>query len=77
MRKTIFFLFLLTNVQILLALEAFFIKAADISSLPELEEKGVVFYNVNDKVEDMLTTLKNAGCNTIRVRLWKNPKKKY
>ena len=49
-----------------------FIRAADISFLPEIESAGTVFYN-NGKAEDMLTTLKNAGCNTIRIRLWKNP----
>jgi arabinogalactan endo-1,4-beta-galactosidase len=49
-----------------------FIRAADISFLPEIESAGVVFSN-NGKTEDMLTTLKNAGCNTIRIRLWKNP----
>lgn len=49
-----------------------FIRAADISFLPEIESAGVVFTN-NGKAEDMLTTLKNAGCNTVRIRLWKNP----
>ncbi len=49
-----------------------FIKAADISFLPEIEAAGVVFTN-NGKTEDMLTTLKTAGCNTIRIRLWKDP----
>jgi len=49
-----------------------FIRAADISFLPQIESAGVVLYN-NAKAEDMLTTLKNAGCNTIRIRLWKNP----
>jgi arabinogalactan endo-1,4-beta-galactosidase len=49
-----------------------FIRAADISFLPEIESAGVVLSN-NGKTEDMLTTLKNAGCNTIRIRLWKNP----
>jgi arabinogalactan endo-1,4-beta-galactosidase len=49
-----------------------FIRAADISFLPQIESAGVVLYN-NTKAEDMLTTLKNAGCNTIRIRLWKNP----
>ncbi|WP_163397760.1 glycoside hydrolase family 53 protein [Flavobacterium fluviatile] len=49
-----------------------FIRAADISFLPEIESAKVVFTN-NGKAEDMLTTLKNAGCNTIRIRLWKNP----
>jgi arabinogalactan endo-1,4-beta-galactosidase len=49
-----------------------FIRAADISFLPEIETAGVVFIN-NGKNEDMLTTLKNSGCNTVRIRLWKNP----
>lgn len=49
-----------------------FIRAADISFLPEIEASGTKFYN-NSKAEDMLTTLKNAGCNTVRIRLWKNP----
>jgi arabinogalactan endo-1,4-beta-galactosidase len=49
-----------------------FIRAADISFLPQVESAGTVLYN-NSKAEDMLTTLKNAGCNTIRIRLWKNP----
>ena len=49
-----------------------FIRGADISFLPEIESAGVILYN-NAKSEWMLTTLKNAGCNTIRIRLWKNP----
>jgi len=49
-----------------------FIRATDVSYLPEMETVGTKFYN-NGKVEDMLTTLRNAGCNTVRIRLWKNP----
>jgi len=49
-----------------------FIRAADISFLPQVESAGIALTN-NGKTEDMLTTLKNAGCNTIRIRLWKNP----
>ena len=49
-----------------------FIRAADVSYLPEIETAAVVFYN-DAKPESMLKTLKNAGCNTIRIRLWKNP----
>jgi len=48
------------------------IRAADISFLPLIESEGTVFYN-NGAAEDMLTTLKIEGCNTIRIRLWKNP----
>ncbi|WP_348798090.1 glycoside hydrolase family 53 protein [Flavobacterium adhaerens] len=49
-----------------------FIRAADVSFLPQVEAAGVTLTN-NGKAEDMLTTLKNSGCNTIRIRLWKNP----
>lgn len=50
-----------------------FIRAADLSFLPEIETSGAVLYNSNNQAEDMITTLKNAGCNTVRIRLWKNP----
>jgi len=53
--------------------EKFIIKAADLSFLPEIEESGVVFYNQSGLAENMLTTLKNAGMNTVRIRLWKDP----
>lgn len=49
-----------------------FIRAADISFLPEIESSGTILYN-NTKAEDMLSTLKTAGCNAVRIRLWKNP----
>lgn len=53
--------------------ETNFIRAADISFLPEIESTSTLFYNSSNQPENMLTTLKNAGCNTIRIRLWKNP----
>jgi arabinogalactan endo-1,4-beta-galactosidase len=53
-------------------IENTFIKAADISFLPEIEATNTVFYN-NSIAESPLLTLKNAGCNTIRIRLWKDP----
>ncbi len=49
-----------------------FIRAADVSFLPEIESEGTIFYN-NGQAEDMLVTLKKSGVNTIRLRLWKNP----
>jgi arabinogalactan endo-1,4-beta-galactosidase len=49
-----------------------FVRAADISFLPEIESEGTVFHN-NGQAEDMLVTLKKSGANTIRIRLWKNP----
>ncbi|MFT4757256.1 MAG: arabinogalactan endo-1,4-beta-galactosidase [Vicingaceae bacterium] len=59
-------------VELPIVVEDSFIRAADVSFLPEIESSGIIFYN-NTKAQDMLTTLKNAGCNTIRIRLWKNP----
>ncbi len=49
-----------------------FIRAADVSFLPEIESEGTVFYH-NGTAENMLATLKSEGCNAIRIRLWKNP----
>ncbi|WP_309641268.1 glycosyl hydrolase 53 family protein [Flavobacterium sp.] len=48
------------------------IKAADVSFLPLIESEGTV-YKYNNQPQDALLTLKNAGCNTVRIRLWKNP----
>jgi len=50
-----------------------FIKAADMSMLPLIESEGTIYYNNNNFAEDALQTLKNAGCNTIRIRLWHTP----
>jgi len=52
--------------------EDVFVRGVDMSFLPEMEADGTVLYN-NGKPQDALTTLKNAGVNTIRIRLWKNP----
>ncbi len=49
-----------------------FIRAADISFIPLIESEGTVYKN-NGVAQNPLTTLKNAGCNTIRIRLWKTP----
>jgi arabinogalactan endo-1,4-beta-galactosidase len=50
-----------------------FIKAADMSMLPLIESEGLIYFNKNNIAEDALLTLKNAGCNTIRIRLWHTP----
>ncbi|WP_445715279.1 glycoside hydrolase family 53 protein [Flavobacterium sp.] len=50
-----------------------FIKAADMSMLPLIESEGIIYFNKNNIAEDALLTLKNAGCNTIRIRLWHTP----
>jgi arabinogalactan endo-1,4-beta-galactosidase len=49
-----------------------FVRAADMSYLPLTESEGTV-YKHNNVAEDAIATLKNAGCNAIRIRLWKNP----
>lgn len=48
------------------------IRAADMSYLPLIESEGTI-YKHNNASENAITTLKNAGCNTIRMRLWRNP----
>jgi len=49
-----------------------FIRGADMSFLPLIEGEGTV-YKHNNVAEDPIITLKNAGCNAIRIRLWKDP----
>lgn len=49
------------------------IKGADLSYLPEVRQSGLTFFNRHNRAEDMLTTLKNAGMNTMRLRLWHAP----
>ncbi len=53
--------------------EKFIFKAADLSFLPDIEASGVIFYNRDGQAEDMLTTLKEAGMNAVRIRLWHSP----
>lgn len=50
-----------------------YIIAADGSFIPQVRTSGVIAKNAAGQPEDMLTTLKNAGVNTIRLRLFKNP----
>ena len=50
-----------------------FLKGADISFLPEIEDSGYVYYNANNQAQDALTILINNGMNVVRLRLWKNP----
>ncbi len=54
--------------------EQFYIKAVDISAFPEIDQTNPVFYNAYGIEEDFLDILKNAGVNTIRLKLWVNPK---
>lgn len=49
------------------------IRGVDASYIPEIRQSGVSVRNAQDQAEDMLLTLKNAGVNAIRLRLWHNP----
>ncbi len=49
----------------------------DISSLPMIEEKGIVYHNSDGEAEDVLTTLKKNGIDIIRLRLWHSPESKH
>lgn len=42
------------------------------SYLPLIESEGTIFKK-NGVSENALITLKNTGCKTIRIRIWKNP----
>jgi arabinogalactan endo-1,4-beta-galactosidase len=50
-----------------------FIKGVDVSSIIALEQSGVKFYNEAGKKQDIFETLKEAGVNYVRVRVWNNP----
>jgi arabinogalactan endo-1,4-beta-galactosidase len=49
-----------------------FIRAADMSFVPEIEASGIAFLN-NNVEEDPIRTFKAAGGNFIRLRLWHSP----
>lgn len=51
----------------------FFIKCVDASFVPEIRLTNLITKNENGHAENMLITLKNAGVNTIRLRIWNNP----
>lgn len=51
--------------------------AADVSSLPMIEEKGIEYINRTGEAEDMIKTLKNNGFDYIRLRLWHTPDNGY
>ncbi|WP_445613783.1 glycosyl hydrolase 53 family protein [Geobacillus sp. YF-1] len=50
-----------------------FIKGVDVSSIISLEDSGVKFYRADGKKQDIFKTLKEAGINYVRVRVWNNP----
>ncbi len=46
---------------------------ADISFLPELETKGMKFYDTDGKEKDAIKILKNHGLNYVRLRIFNDP----
>ena len=50
-----------------------FIRSCDASFLPQVRASGLHFINAQGINEDMLLTMKNAGANTIRLRIWHSP----
>ncbi|MCM1106795.1 MAG: glycosyl hydrolase 53 family protein [Blautia sp.] len=50
-----------------------FTMGVDISSLIAEEESGVKYYDVNGEESDLITLLKNAGANCVRIRVWNDP----
>lgn len=45
----------------------------DFSFYPEIQASGLSFSNTKGEQEDMLLSLKKAGFNTIRLRVWNQP----
>lgn len=62
-----------TNTEVEVPIEKELIKAADVSFLPEIRSTGTIFLNSQGQASDVLDILKQAGCNTIRLRLWHTP----
>jgi len=49
---------------------AIWIKGADCSSLRKSEDKGGKYYYASGSQADALKILHDAGCNTVRIRVW-------
>ena len=49
------------------------VRAVDISALPEIRMEGSVFYNESGTPKDFLSIIKDAGINSVRLRLWVDP----
>lgn len=54
-------------------LSADFIKGVDVSSVIALEKSGVVFRDEQGAPKDLFESLKEAGVNYVRVRVWNDP----
>ena len=52
---------------------SFFAKGADVSWLTQMENVGIKFFNSSSVETECMQLLKNAGVNSIRLRVWVNP----
>ena len=50
-----------------------FYKGADVSSIPEKEDKGLVFRDIDGTPGDPLDLLAKYGVNSVRLRIWNEP----
>jgi arabinogalactan endo-1,4-beta-galactosidase len=53
------------------------LRGVDVSFIPEIRENNYPSKNAADQQEDMLYTLRKAGVNVFRIRLWVNPSNKH
>ncbi len=53
------------------------IRGVDISSLPQVEDKGGVFYNADGQAQDIFQILADHGVNYVRLKLWHTPANGY
>lgn len=60
------------TVEPIAGLDDHFIKGADISMLPEIEENGGRYYADGEQI-DPLVLLKEKGVNAVRIRIWVDP----
>ena len=51
-----------------------FAKGADVSWLSEMEKAGSKFYNANGAEQDCMMLLRDLGVNSIRLRVWVDPR---
>ncbi len=62
---------------VVLPVSALKIRGVDISSLPQVEDKGGVFYNADGQAQDIFEILAAHGVNYVRLKLWHTPKNGY
>ncbi len=53
------------------------IRGVDTSSLPQVEDKGGVFYDANGQAQDIFEILADHGINYVRLKLWHTPANGY